>query len=98
MFDTSDKQFVEESQEIQEEQITIRFDFPRIQVAPRIGTLILRQLGFGVVVIVGVNPDETQVGDIVVELVHNGFCTKAQIWMKMQDGAGGWVSNTRFQR
>jgi len=55
-------------------------------------------LGFGVVIIVGVNLDETQVGDIVVELVHNGFCTKAQIWMKMQDGAGGWVSSTRFQR
>jgi hypothetical protein len=39
----------------------------------------MRQLGFGVVAIVGVNPDETRVGDIAIELVHNGFCTKAQV-------------------
>jgi hypothetical protein len=35
MFDTSDEQFVVENQEIQEEQITIRFDFPKTQVAPQ---------------------------------------------------------------
>jgi len=34
-------------------------------------------LGFGVVTIIGMNPDEAQAGDIVVELMHNGFCTKA---------------------
>jgi len=39
----------------------------------------MRQLGFGVVAIVGVNPDETQVGDIAIELVHNGLCTKVQV-------------------
>jgi hypothetical protein len=41
MSDTNDEQFVVESQEIQEEQITVRFDFPRIQVAPRVRALIM---------------------------------------------------------
>jgi hypothetical protein len=55
-------------------------------------------LGFGVVVIIGVSPDEAQAGDIIVELMHNGFCMKAQVWVKIQDGTRGWVSSARFQR
>jgi hypothetical protein len=39
----------------------------------------MRQLGFGVVAIVGINLDETQVGDIAIELVHKGFCMRAQV-------------------
>jgi len=27
-------------------------------------------------VIVGVNHDEAQVGDVVVEIAHNGYCTR----------------------
>jgi len=42
--------------------------------------------------------DESQVGDIVVELMHNGICIKAQVWVKMQDAARGWVSSARFHR
>jgi hypothetical protein len=98
MSNSNEEQLVAETQEIQEEQVTIRFDFPRIQGTPRTRALILHQLGFGVVTILGMSPDETQAGDIVVELMHNGFCTKAQVWVKMQDGAGGWVSSARFQR
>jgi hypothetical protein len=97
MSNTSDKQFVTKSQEILEEQIIIRFYFPRIKIAPRVGALILRQLGFGVVAIVGVSSNEAQAGDIAVELVHNGFYTRVQVWVTMQDGAGGWVSSARFQ-
>jgi hypothetical protein len=33
--------------------------------------LILRQLGFGVITIVEVSPNESQARDIVVELMHN---------------------------
>jgi hypothetical protein len=42
-------------------------------------------LGFVVVAIIGVSPNEAQVGDIVVELMHNGFCIRAQVWVKMQN-------------
>jgi hypothetical protein len=37
------------------------------------------QLGFGVVAIIGMNPDETQVRDIAMELMHNRFCMRAQV-------------------
>jgi len=43
----------------------------------------MHQLGFGVVTIIGMSLDEAQIGDIAMELMHNGFCTKAQVWVKM---------------
>jgi len=39
----------------------------------QIRALILQMLGFGIVTIVGVNPDEVCFGDVVVEISHNGF-------------------------
>jgi hypothetical protein len=41
----------------------------------------------GIVAIIGMNPDEAQARDIIVKLIHNGFYTKAHVWVKMQDGA-----------
>jgi hypothetical protein len=38
------------------------------------GTLILCRLGFDVVTIISISPNETQFGDIIVELMHNNFC------------------------
>jgi hypothetical protein len=60
--------------------------------------LILHQLGFGVVTIISISPDKTQIGDIVVKLMHNIFCTSTQVWVKMQYGARGWASIARFQK
>jgi len=28
-------------------------------------------------IIVGVNPNEARIGDVVMEIAHNGFCTRA---------------------
>ncbi len=33
-------------------------------------------LGFGVVILVGIDLDEAQVGDVAIEIVHNGFYTR----------------------
>jgi len=55
-------------------------------------------LGFGIVVIMGVNPDEDWVGDVVMEITHNGFYTYAQVWMRIRDGVGGWESTCKLQR
>jgi len=55
-------------------------------------------LGFGVVNIIRLNPDEVQVGDFVVELSNNGFYTRAQVWIRMCNGAGGWESTAELQR
>jgi hypothetical protein len=57
----------------------------------------LRFLGCGVVRLVGTDPDEARVGDIVVEVAHSGFYTCAQVWVKAIDGARGWVLTSDLQ-
>jgi hypothetical protein len=32
-------------------------------------------VGFGVITIMGVNPDEVRIGDVRMEIAHNGFYT-----------------------
>jgi hypothetical protein len=75
------------TQEIHKQQLVVRFDYPRRQVGPQIGALILRLLGFGIMVLVGINLDEAQIGDVVVEITHNGFYThlglgKNKMWSR----------------
>jgi hypothetical protein len=59
--------------------------------------VILRFLGFGVVTLVGVDPDEARVGDIAVEVAHSGFYTRTEVWLKVKDGARGWTSTAELQ-
>jgi len=59
--------------------------------------VILHFLGFGVVRLVGIDPDEARVGDIAVEVAHSGFYTRAQVWVKVIDGTRGWVSTSDLQ-
>jgi hypothetical protein len=53
------------------------------------GHVGMAHIGFGVVRLVGIDPDEAQVGDIAVEVAHSGFYTRAQVWLKVIDGARG---------
>jgi hypothetical protein len=85
------------TQEIHEQQLVGRFDFLTVQNGPQRGAVILRFLGFGVVRLVGIDPDEARVGDIVVEVAHNGFYTRARVWLKVIDGARGWTSTSDLQ-
>jgi hypothetical protein len=55
-------------------------------------------LGFGVVILVGANPDEAQIGDVVVEITHNGFYTCIQVWVNIRNGARGWESTSKLQK
>ncbi len=87
MYDSNVEQLVVEIQEIQKKHIIVSLNFPKTQGTPRTRTLILHQLRFGIVAIIGMNPDEAQARDIIVKLIHNGFYTKAHVWVKMQDGA-----------
>jgi hypothetical protein len=61
------------TQESREQQLVRRFDFFTDRSRPQRGAVILRFLGFGVVRLVGIDPDEARVGDIAVEVVHSGF-------------------------
>jgi hypothetical protein len=45
---------------------------------------------------VGIDPNEARVGDIAIEVAHSGFYTRVQIWLKVIDGAGGWVSTSKL--
>jgi hypothetical protein len=85
------------TQEIREQQIVRRFDFWTVQNGPQRGVVILRFLGFGVVRIVGIGPDQAQVGDTAVEVTHNGFYTRARVWLKVVDGARDWAWISELQ-
>jgi len=86
-----------ETQENRELNLVHRFDFWIIQNGPQRGTVILRFLGFGVVRLVGINPDQARVGDIAVEVVHSGFYTSAWVWLRITDGARGWAWTSKLQ-
>jgi len=69
------------TQENRELNLVRRFDVWTIQNGPQRGAVILRFLGFGIVRIVGINPDQARVGDIAVEVSHSGFYTSARVWV-----------------
>ncbi len=64
---------------------------------PSLGSLILWLHGFGVVNILGIDLREALVGDLVVKINHRGFDMKAQVWMKICDGAAEWNRVAQFQ-
>jgi hypothetical protein len=85
------------TQENRELNLVHRFDFWTIPSGPQRGTVILRFLGFGVVRIVGINPDQARVGDIAVEVIHIGFYTSVRVWVRVTDGARGWAWTSELQ-
>jgi len=85
------------TQENRELNLVRRFDVWTIQNGPQRGAMILRFLGFGIVRIIGINPDQARVGDIVVEVSHSGFYTSARVWVRVTDGARGWAWTSELQ-
>jgi hypothetical protein len=85
------------TQENRELNLVRKFDYSTIQNGPQRGSVVLRFLGFGVVRLVGIDPNEARVGDIAVEVAHSGFYTRAQVWLKLINGTGGWVSTSELQ-
>ncbi len=89
---SADEAGVEElTQEIREQRIVNRFDFLIVQTGPQRGVVVLRFLGFGVITLVGVDPD------VAVEVAHSGFFTRTKVWLKVSDGARGWASTSILQ-
>jgi hypothetical protein len=85
------------TQENCELNVIHRFDFWTIQNGPQRGSVILRFLGFGIVRIVGINPEQARVGDIDVEVSHSGFYTNARVWVRVTDEAKGWAWTSELQ-
>jgi len=95
---SADEVGVEElTQAIHEQQLVNRFDYLTTQDGPQKGVVVLRILGFGVLTLVGIDPEEAQVGDIAVEVAHSGLYTRVKVWLKVRDGARGWVSISELQ-
>ncbi len=67
------------------------------QGGPQRGTVVLRFLGFGVITLVGIDAEEARVEDVAVEIAHSGFHTHAEVWLKVRNGADGWVSVSELQ-
>jgi hypothetical protein len=85
------------TQDILAQRIVNRFNYYTTQGGPQRGVVVLRFLGFGVVTLVGIDPEVTRVGDIAVEIAHSGFHTRAEVWLRVRNGADGWVSISQLQ-
>jgi hypothetical protein len=77
------------TQVTREQRIILSFDFYTNQGGPPRGAVVLRFQGFGVVTIVGIDPE--------VEIAHSGFHTRAEVWVKVSNGPRGWVSTSQLQ-
>jgi hypothetical protein len=78
----------EASQDICERLIN-QFDYFAIRDGPHRGVVILRFVGFGAVTFVGIDPEVARVGDIAIEIAHNGFHTRVKVWSKREKIKGG---------
>jgi len=84
-------------QDVHEQRIISRFDYLTIQGRPQIGAVVLRFLGFGVITLVGIDPEEARIGDVAVEIAYSGFHTRTKVWLKVRNGTEGWVSVSQLQ-
>ncbi len=64
--------------------------FPRYDLLPKKGAMRLQR--FGVVNIIGFNPNLTRVGDLALLVIHIGKYTKVQIWLKTKHGTRSWTT------
>jgi hypothetical protein len=85
------------TQDIREQRIVNRFDYWTTQGRPQRGAVVLRFLGFGAIILVGIDPEEARIGDVAVEVAHSGFHTRAEVWLKVKNGTKGWMSISQFQ-
>jgi len=80
------------TQDIREQQIVNRFDYLITQGRPQRGAVVLRFLGFGAIILVGIDPEEARIGDVAVKVAHSGFHMCAEVWLKVRNGTEGWMS------
>ncbi len=89
-------QFFIDLQAIHDYQIVRSFNNLSNQPFPQVGSMVLRLVGFGVVIVVGFNPAKAQVGDIAIKITHNGCVSRVRVWVKSQDGVSGWYTSAKL--
>jgi len=80
------------TQDVREQRIVNRFDYLTTQGGPQRGAVVLRFLGFGVITLIGIDPEEARIEDVAIEIAHSGFHTHVEVWLKVRNGTEGWVS------
>lgn len=92
-------EYLEEAQHIKEILVISEFDFPfpKFDILPRYGVVILQLQGFGVVNIIGLNLDLAWVGDLAIQIVRTKMYTRIEIWLKIGDGTKSWTIVAQHQ-
>jgi len=74
------------TQDVREQRIVNRFDYLTTQGGPQRGAVVLRFLGFGVITLIGIDPEEARIEDVAIEIAHSGFHTRVEVWLKVRNG------------
>jgi hypothetical protein len=90
MSSSIEEQIVTDLQSIRDQQLIKSFNNPFRVEELQVRSFILRSFGFGVVTMIGFNPVEAQIEDLIVIITHNKFISKVQIWVKMQNEQHEW--------
>jgi hypothetical protein len=98
MSNSDSDQFITNLQIIHDQQIIKSVNNSPSEPFPQLGSVVLRLVGFGVLIVVGFDPVKTKVGDIVVKVTHNGCMCRVKVWIKSQDGASGWYKSVELQQ
>jgi hypothetical protein len=43
----------------------------------------MRAVRFGVMLVIGFNLIDVQIGNIVIKIMHNGLTSRVQVWVRM---------------
>ncbi len=72
---------MEDAQHKDEVLVVSEFDFlfPRFDILPRVGAIILQLQGFGIAHIEGLDPDRAWVGNLAILEVHSDFYSRIQV-------------------
>ncbi len=81
-----------------EKQIKQLFDYPLKSNGPKPSSTIFCILGFTSLRIIGINHTHAQIRDLTISIIHGGFFTHVQVWVKLKNGKSRWITLVLFQR
>lgn len=81
-----------------EKQVKQLFDYPLKSNGPKLGSIIFCILGFASLRIIGIIPTHAQIRYLNISIIHNGFFTHVQVWVKLKNGKSRRITLVLFQR
>jgi hypothetical protein len=68
-----------------EKQVKQLFDYPLRSDGPKLGSIIFLHFGFCIFEVIGINPTHAQIRDLTISIIHGGFFTHVQVWVKLKN-------------